>query len=133
MLNGGPVDWSSSKQKSVSTSATEAEYKALSQAARSIKYLKGILKSYGYKQTRTQLFADSQGAIQLSSNGKTSTLTKHISVSYHHVRELVNRKYLVLKHISGNLNPAHFLASKTVKSTSEFDSVRQFVLKDVDF
>lgn len=44
LLNGGPVSWTSSKQRCVATSTTEAEYIALCDASKQGQWLRALLK-----------------------------------------------------------------------------------------
>ena len=66
----------------------------------------------------------------MAENAKVSDRTKHIDVAYHHVRELIELKELILEHVDGNENPAHFLASKAIKSKEEFLQTRSLLLSE---
>jgi len=46
-LNGGSVSWSSKKQTSIALSTTEAEYMSMTQAAKEIVWLRGLLEELG--------------------------------------------------------------------------------------
>ena len=50
MLNGGPVSWKSTRQKSVSLSTAESEWYAASEAGKEILYLRFILHDFGFSQ-----------------------------------------------------------------------------------
>ena len=63
---------------------------------------------------------------------KTSELTKHIDIAYHFVRECCDDGKIVLKHVSGDKNPAHLLASKAIKKPEEFIALRNMLLTKVN-
>lgn len=88
LLNGGPVSWTSTQQKSVSVSTTEAEYVALSEASKEAIWLRRLLSDMGKTQENpTILWGDNQGANKLVRNPEFHKRSKHIDVRYHFVRE----------------------------------------------
>ena len=50
MLGGGPIAWASRKQKSVSSSTTEAEYMALSSCAKEGLWIRQLLNDIGFSK-----------------------------------------------------------------------------------
>ena len=95
ILGGGPITWTSVKQRSVSTSTTESEYMALSEACKQgywIRALLGELNRYQYlpKSRATPIFSDNQSCIALAKDPIAHSRTKHIDVRYHYIRELVS-------------------------------------------
>ncbi len=108
MLGNGPISWASRKQRSVSTSTTEAEYMALSECSRQGVWLTSLFTELGYpemvgfsKQVNVnaidnpeailELKGDNNGAIALVKNRQVSERSKHIDVAYHHIRDLQKR------------------------------------------
>ena len=66
ILNGGPVAWSSQKQKCVSLSTAESEYVATCMATKGVVWLRRLLMEIGCEQKKaTPLFCDNQPAIRL--------------------------------------------------------------------
>jgi len=51
MSNGGTITWGSKKQTTIALSSTEAEYVALSEAAREAMWLYQLYGELGYPQT----------------------------------------------------------------------------------
>jgi hypothetical protein len=95
MLGGGPTTWTSVKQRSVSTSTTESEYMALSEACKQgywISALLGELDRYQHlpKSRATSIFSGNQSCIALAKDPVAHSKTKHIDVRYHYIRELVS-------------------------------------------
>lgn len=88
LLAGRAVSWSSRKQKTIACSSTEAEYMALSHAARELIWLRGLLEEIGCKQQHpTIIFGDNQGSIALSKNAVHHGTMKHVRVMHDFVRE----------------------------------------------
>lgn len=105
MLGGGAVSWSSKRQKSVSTSTTEAEYMALSSAGKQALWMRQFLTdinriSYiGTNKYTFRVYEDNQGAIKLVNNPHIHERSKHIDVAAHFIRELVEFKKIKLRYI----------------------------------
>jgi hypothetical protein len=103
-LGGGPVSWASTKQRSVSTSTTEAEYIALCEACKQGQWLRGLLRELKCTQfmsstLATPIFSDNQAAIAISKDPIAHSRTKHIDVRYHYIRELVSSGKTVIDYI----------------------------------
>ena len=89
------VHWVSRKQKSVTLSSCEAEYVALTDAAKDAIHFRRIIafldKDFD-PNTPTKIFEDNQGAIALAySNGKTQARTKHIDIRMHFIRDYIKQ------------------------------------------
>ena len=102
LLAGGPISWSSKLQRSVTTSTTEAEYVALSYAAKEAVYVRRFLSQIGYEDNESKaltLYGDNKGAIALAKNPEFHARTKHIDVAIHYVRELVGDRVVSIEYI----------------------------------
>ena len=87
---GIPIIWKSKSQKSVTLSSSEAEYVALSEAAKDIKFVYQLLNSIGIEiELPIVVRVDNVGAIFMSENASTSGCTKHIDIRYRFVNEMV--------------------------------------------
>ena len=115
-LGGTTISWKSKLQGRVSLSTTEAEYVAISEAAKEMIWLKNLLKELGKEQDDSPLFSDSQSAICLAKNPILHSRCKHIELKYHFIRNLINDGDLFLLKIPGAENPADML-TKTVTTT----------------
>jgi hypothetical protein len=99
MLAKGAVTWSSKMQRSVSTSTAEAEYHALAYASKEAVWIRNLLGQLGFTQDQpTTIFGDNQGALALAENPEFHARTKHIDVSTHYVRELVEDQIVKLEY-----------------------------------
>ena len=99
-LFGGPIDWSSTKQKTVSTSTTEAELLALSHAAMEALWWNRIFEDLGFKLGHELIInCDNQQTIRLLIKDLPTLVTKlkHIDIRRHWLREQVaNEKIKVV-------------------------------------
>jgi hypothetical protein len=94
-LGSNLISWSARKQPTVSRSSTEAEYKAVANAAAEIMWIQILLTEIGVKSpSQAKLWCDNLGAKYLASNPVLHGRTKHVEVDYHFVRERVARKLL---------------------------------------
>lgn len=99
LLAQGAVTWSSKMQRSVSTSTAEAEYHALAYAGKEAVWIRNLLGQLGFTQKQpTTVYGDNQGALALSENPEFHARTKHIDVSAHYIRELVEDQIVKLEY-----------------------------------
>ena len=90
-----PILWRSKAQRSVTLSSAEAEYIALSEAAKEIKFVYQLLISMDIKVTLPLVVrVDNVGAIFMSENASTSGRTHHVDIRYHYVREFIEEGFL---------------------------------------
>ncbi|CAA0823451.1 cysteine-rich RLK (RECEPTOR-like protein kinase) 8 [Striga hermonthica] len=106
---GTAVSWISKLQKIVTLSTTEAEYVAVTEAAKELVWLQNFLNELGRPQEDVALYSDSQSAIHLAKNPAFHSRTKHIEVKYHFIRQLLEKKVLQLKKVPGERNPVDVL------------------------
>lgn len=76
-----------------------------------------MFKDYGITQGTMSLFMDNQSAINISKNLVQHSITKYIDIQHHFIRELVEKKNVVLSYIKTE----HWL---TDILTKPFDSHR---------
>jgi hypothetical protein len=106
-LGHGAVSWSSRKQDIVATSTCEAEYVAMSNAAKEALWLRQVLSEIGYQQNDASLIlADNQGAIVLSEDQSNHQRSKHIDVRYHFIRERTANGEVAFKYVRSCNNVA---------------------------
>lgn len=109
-LNGGTIGWSCRKQAIVALSSAEAEYIALTEAAKEIMWIKSVIKQFMKENNTTQrIFTDSQSAMSMISNQGFSNRTKHIDIRYHFIKDLVEKKIIELKYVPTNINLADMM------------------------
>ncbi|CAG8897453.1 unnamed protein product [Penicillium nalgiovense] len=92
-LYGGPIDWKASKQKTVTTSTTEAELLALSEAGKTVLWWHRVLKSLGFKASHPMSIAcDNQQTVDLlTKEGATMhTKLRHVDINRLWMKQEVN-------------------------------------------
>lgn len=91
-INGAVVSWCSKKQKTVSTSTTEAEYIALGHPAREAIWLRRFINELQVSEpiNHITLHGDNETSIMLTKNAESQHRTKRIDVQHHYIRELVD-------------------------------------------
>lgn len=97
-IYGGTVCWTTRKQSLVTVSSTEAEYVALSEAAREGKWLLNLLKDLKCEISDFVIFEDNQSTTNLTRKWDHRRL-KHIDVKYNFIRELVSNKIVIVKYL----------------------------------
>lgn len=94
------MSWKTKKQKVVSHSSAEAEYRSMAQATREIKWLRRLLFDLGAKQLKpSKLFCDSKSAIYIVANPVFHERTKHIESDCHQVRDAIQDGVLETVHV----------------------------------
>ena len=103
---GEPITWASKMQTITAMSTTEAEYIALSTSLREVIPLLGLLREAREHGLRVNelppkvictVFEDNSGALELARLPKIRPRTKHINQAYHHFREHVERKEILIE------------------------------------
>lgn len=83
-LFNGPITWQSSKQKTVSTSTTEAELLALSHVGKEVQHMTRIFESIRFDAEQTpEIECDNQQAVRIVSSEKPTITTKLRHVDIH--------------------------------------------------
>jgi hypothetical protein len=94
------ISWSARKQPTVSRSSTEAEYKALANAAAEVMWIQKLLAELKISHPRAaRLWCDNLGAKYLTENPVFHARTKHVEIDFHFVREQVAKKLLEVRFI----------------------------------
>lgn len=110
IMCGGAVAWDSRKQRTVALSTTEAEYMALSEAAKEAVHIQRFLLELGAIEVGpTKLFNDNVSAQKLATNPVFHARTKHIDIRHHFVREVVESGQVTLEHVASDEMPADVL------------------------
>nr|GEY55777.1 retrovirus-related Pol polyprotein from transposon TNT 1-94 [Tanacetum cinerariifolium] len=85
------VNWSSKKQACTSLSTTKLEYVSLSACCAQVLWTRTQLIDYGYHFDKILIYCDSKSAIAISCNLVQHSITKHIAVQNHFIKEHVEK------------------------------------------
>ncbi|CAL1391749.1 unnamed protein product [Linum trigynum] len=90
-LGGAPISWRAKKQRVVSRSSAEAEYRAMASATSEVLWLRFLLRELQVVQRApTPLYCDNQAALHISANPVFHERTKHVEMDCYFVRERVS-------------------------------------------
>ncbi|KAJ0816493.1 putative RNA-directed DNA polymerase [Helianthus annuus] len=99
-LGSNLVSWSARKQRTVSRSSTESEYKALADTVAELTWLETLLRELCVPMSSVPtLWCDNLGATYMSANPVFHARTKHVEVDFHFVREKVAQGRLCVQFI----------------------------------
>jgi hypothetical protein len=99
-LFGGPIDWKASKQRTVTTSTTEAELLALSEAGKSVFWWKRLFESVGFDpEHNVSIACDNKQTIDLLIKPEPQLRTKlrHVDIHHHWLRQEVQNEKLIVE------------------------------------
>lgn len=108
-VGGNTVSWRATLQSVVALSTTEAEYMALTEAAKEGKWLMMLCGELGFEFKSYTLYCDAQSAICLAKNAVHHGRTKHMDTKYHFIRDKVQEGSVNLLKVHTTLNAADFL------------------------
>ena len=95
-LGFGVFSWQSKKQETVAQSSAEAEYVSVAMATSQAIWLRVILEDVCEKKEKaTRMFCDNKSAIAMAKDPVYNSLTRHIAVSHHFIREKIQEIELV--------------------------------------
>jgi hypothetical protein len=108
LYNGCPIHWGSKLQSKIALSTTEAEYIALSTATRELIPIRRILQELStaspYATTTllppSTIYEDNASCIALAHRDtQLRPRTKHIALKFHHFRDLIISKELIVEKV----------------------------------
>ncbi|XP_019105475.2 uncharacterized mitochondrial protein AtMg00810-like [Beta vulgaris subsp. vulgaris] len=100
LLGTSPISWNSKKQGTTSKSSSEAEYRAMAQAASEVCWLVRLRTKLGISNlTPVTLHCDNMSALHIARNPVFHERTKHIEVDCHFTRDKVLEGLLQLSYL----------------------------------
>nr|GAT45508.1 predicted protein [Mycena chlorophos] len=119
-LAGGAISWSSKKQPSVALSTMEAEYIALSHAARENLWLRALFAELGKPPSApTPIYCDNRGAIDFTFNQRFHGRSKHIDMRHHFIRDHVALGDVSVHHCASADNLADIFTKPLARDAHE--------------
>ena len=102
--------------KSVVLSTTKAEYMALSEVVKELKFIVQLLQTMNIEvELPITVHVDNVGAIWLSNNRTTSDRTKHIDIRTSFVKEYQEDGKIIIKFVKSEENEADIFTKNTTK------------------
>ena len=100
--------------KRVVLSTTEAEYMALSEVVKDLKFILQLLQTMNIEvELPITVYVDNVGAIWLSNNRTTSDRTKHIDIMTSFVKEYQEDGKIIIKFVKSEENEADIVTKNT--------------------
>nr|GEV82312.1 putative ribonuclease H-like domain-containing protein [Tanacetum cinerariifolium] len=97
VVGGNLVTWRSKKQKAVSLSSAEAEFRGIARGLTKVLWVRRLLTEIGYPpQEASKIMSDNKAAIQISKNSVQHDRTKHVEVDRHFIKEKLEAEIITL-------------------------------------
>ena len=109
MLYGGPIDWRASRQKTVTTSSTEAELLAMSEAGKTLLWWKRLFKAIDFDPEHDlTIKGDNQQTLRILTKEDPMIRTKlrHVDIHQHWLRQEVQAKRISVQWVPTSMMPA---------------------------
>lgn len=109
-FGGSAISWNTKRQSTVALSTTEAEFMAMTEAAKEALWLKQLLSEILMEEIKPiKIYSDNKGALLLVNNNSYSARSKHIDIKYRFLHEKVSSSQLELEYLPSEQMPADML------------------------
>lgn len=99
-LGDNLVSWSCSKQKVVSRSSTQSEYRVIANTVAEIVWLISLLAELGITSSfLLMMYCDNLTTTYFTTNPILHDRTKHVKVDHHFIKEKIHDKILGVEHV----------------------------------
>eukprot|EP00257_Ricinus_communis_P018410 XP_015577124.1 uncharacterized protein LOC107261550 [Ricinus communis] len=106
-LGSSLISWKAKKQKTVSRSSSEAEYRSMAAATCELTWLKFLFNDMQVSVGPAMLLCNNQAALHIAANSVYHERTKHIELDCHVVREKVQAGQIITKFVPSHLQLLH--------------------------
>ncbi len=108
-LGGKLIAWHAKQQELIATSTAEAEWYSACSASQQVLWTQSVLKELGLQsEGPITIYEDNNACIQFGKNPIHTSRMKHIDVKYFFLRELIQRKLVLLQAVKSEHNVADF-------------------------
>lgn len=115
-LAGSSISWQAKKQSTIALSTAEAEYAALTQAAKEAIWLQNLLKDLGMSKYAPRIVnIDNQGTIALAENPIHHARTKHLDIQLQFVRDSIENGTIKLQYCPTDVMLADIMTKALAK------------------
>ena len=111
-LNGGPIAWNSTLQKTIAMSTTESELYAMYDGVNQVLWFRELLNELGFVQDPITCHEDNTGLLDWIINQRSSTRMKAIPLKYYKLREYRQMNICNFTHIPTDLQKADILTKQ---------------------
>jgi hypothetical protein len=129
-LNGLLFGWRVTKQTCVAQSPMEAEFIAMSEVAKEVKYVQTVLSQletiFTFKIDKPIIYCDSASAIAFTKNRVENVKTRYIDLKYMFVRDLYEKGWFDIRHVSTKENIADIFTKPL--NRNRFDYLKDYML-----
>nr|GEV59767.1 hypothetical protein [Tanacetum cinerariifolium] len=106
--------------KSAAISSTKAEYIALSSCCAQVLWMRSQLTDYGLGFNKIPMYYDNKSAIALCCNNVQHSLSKHIDIRFHFIKEQVENRVVELYFVNTEYQLADIFTKALCKERNEF-------------
>ncbi|CAL9006242.1 unnamed protein product [Prunus brigantina] len=130
-VGGNLVTWRSKKQKVVSRSSAEAEYRGMAHGVCELLWLRRLLRDLGFGPKKPMdLYCDNKAAIAIAHNPVQHDRTKHVEVDRNFIKEKLDAEIVSFPFISSEYQLAEVL-TKAVSTSIFHNSLDKLGMRDV--
>lgn len=109
-LGDSLISWKSKKQRTVSRSPAETEYRSMTGVVAEVTWLVGLLNELKVNvKFLVKLQCDNKAALQIATNPIFHERTKHIEMDCHFVREKIKNGIILPTYVNTKQQPADIL------------------------
>ncbi|OGE47227.1 hypothetical protein PENARI_c054G11290 [Penicillium arizonense] len=123
-LTGGPICWSSQRQKIVATSTMDAEYIACTEAAKEAVWIRNFISDL---RIPVPLYMGSSSALKLTRSLEFHSKSKDIDVKHHFIREKVEEGLINTQRVNTKDNLADVFPAGTKPHCSATGETKKYV------
>ena len=101
-LNGGVINWKSSKHETIVDSTTKVEYIVASEVAKEAVWIRKFILELGLVPSIVDLiplYCDNNGAIAQAKELRSHQRSKHILIRYHLIREIISKGDVIIEKV----------------------------------